>query len=116
MKINARDTPSATILRLDGDFLSEVDQIALRDKVRALVGENKYRVIINLAGVKYINSCGLGSLVCALTTVRKVGGDLYLACVGHEVERILKITALHTVFNIFQTMETAIAEANAYKK
>lgn len=116
MKINAKDTPSATIISLDGDFLSEVDQIALRDKVRILVGENTHHIIINLSGVKHINSCGLGSLVCALTTLRKIGGDLRLACTGHEVERVLKITGLDKIFNIFSTVEEAVSEVKARKK
>jgi anti-sigma B factor antagonist len=98
------------VVRFEGDFLCEADHETFREKIHALVDEGKRHVVIELAGVKYINSCGLGSLVCALTTLRKVGGDLRLAGVGEHVRELLEITRLDRTFDIYPSLENALQE------
>jgi len=100
MKITTHDTGGSVIITLHGDFISETDQLAFRDRVKALAAKGQSHLIIDLKHVKYMNSCGLGSLICALTTVRKAGGDLQLASVGPDVSEILRITQLDTIFEI----------------
>ncbi len=114
MKINIKHRADASILGLEGDFISEVDQLALRDHVRALIGQKKIHLIVDLAGVKYANSCGLGSLVCILTTVRKSGGDLRLAGVGSDVARVMKLTKLDMIFDVYASVEKALLDVGVH--
>ena len=65
-----------------------------------------------MVGVKYINSCGLGSLICALTTLRKTGGDIRLVGLGEHIREILEITRLNRTFEIYPSLKDALQELN----
>ncbi len=111
MKIHLTSTAGIHILSLVGDFINEVDQFAVRDRIQKLAAQGKTQLVVDLTSVKYINSCGLGSLVCGLTTVRKAGGDLRLVGVGPDVSEVLRITKLDTIFQIHETVSEALAQA-----
>lgn len=110
MQFNVKHDIGFSIISLEGDFLSEGEQSELRKKVRTLVDQGKTRLIIDLTKLKHINSCGLGALVCAFTSVRRAEGDLRFAGVGPSVEELLRITQLTMIFRISPTIEQAIAE------
>jgi anti-sigma B factor antagonist len=110
MKISLTHEAKTEIISLNGDFISEPDQIALRNRVRGLVTGGNNNLVIDFPHVKYINSCGLGSLVCALTTVRKSGGDIRLVGIGKDVERVMKVTKLDTIFRIFPDIASATSQ------
>jgi anti-sigma B factor antagonist len=110
MKISLTHKAKTEIISLNGDFISEPDQIALRNQVRGLVSDGNNNLVIDFTHVKYINSCGLGSLVCALSTVRKSGGDILLVGIGKDVERVMKVTKLDTIFRIFPDITSAISQ------
>jgi anti-sigma B factor antagonist len=110
MQISVKSSGGLSTIHLDGDFIGEPDQKKLRDKVRELVNHGHTHLVIDLARVKHMNSCGLGALVCALTTVRRAGGDLHLAVVGSAVHDLLRITQLDGIFRIYPTVDEAIAQ------
>jgi anti-sigma B factor antagonist len=104
MDIDVRNARERTILRLGGDFISEPDQEKFRHRFRDLVAQGSKHFVIDLSHVNYINSCGLGSLVCALTTVRKAGGDIALVGAVPDVQAILVLTRLHTLFEMHESL------------
>jgi anti-sigma B factor antagonist len=112
MKINTKREREIDIISLDGDFISEEDQMAVQDKVRSIVSGKTRQLVFDLSRVRYINSCGLGSLVCALTTVRNCGGDIRLAGIGTDVDRVLKMTKLDTIFHIYPNIASALSQSN----
>lgn len=113
MEIIVSRVSGVCVVSLKGDFISEVDQELFRQKIHSLAEEGNLHVVIELAGVKYINSCGLGSLVCALTTLRKIGGDLRLVDVGAHVRELFAITQLNKIFEIYPSLEKALPEFSA---
>jgi len=104
------------ILTLKGNFLCEPDKTMLREKLSGLMNDKIKNVIVDLAEVDCINSEGLGTLVMAMTSLRKVGGDLRLARVGGTVHNILTITRLVEIFDIYETVEQALANYKIKKK
>ncbi|MBI4811240.1 MAG: STAS domain-containing protein [Ignavibacteriales bacterium] len=113
MKIKVKNSSRIGVISLTGDFLSEVEQRELREKVHELVDHGKKNIIINLTRLKHINSCGLGSLVCAYTTMRKVGGEMRLAGVGKTVKELLEITKLTQILPLSANVKEAIAAYRA---
>ncbi len=113
MKISINTVKGVCVVRFEGDFLSEADHETFRKKIHALADEGKRHVVIDLGRVIHINSCGLGSLVCALTTLRKVGGDLRLANVGMHVQELLVITELNRIFEVHPSLESAMQKMSA---
>jgi anti-sigma B factor antagonist len=68
-------------------------------------------IIVDLAGLKFIDSCGLGVLVRALRWTRESGGDLSLAAPQQQVRRVLEITGLIDVFSVYPSVKRAVRGA-----
>jgi len=64
-------------------------------------------VIIDLKNVTYLDSRGLGTLVFLFTHIKKAGQKLYLTGIQDEVLKIMKLTALDTIFSIYPSVESA---------
>lgn len=111
MHLKVTHSPGVSVVHLEGDFLLEPEQNKLREKIHELVDRGSKNFIIDLTGVKHINSCGLGSLICAYTSARKTGGNLRLAGASRAVQELLKITQLVKIFEMFPTLEQALAES-----
>jgi len=68
-------------------------------------------IIVDLAGLTFIDSCGLGVLVRALRWTRESGGDLSLAAPQRQVRRVLEITGLIDVFWVYPSVKQAVSGA-----
>ena len=80
----------------------------LRSKIKQLIDAGSRRLILDLGEITYIDSVGLGTLVASLTSVRKQGGDLKLLRLPQGVHQLLQITRLVTVFEIHNSLESAL--------
>jgi anti-sigma B factor antagonist len=112
MQIEERVVGNVTILDLKGKItLGEGDE-ALKDKVHSLMNQDKKRILLNLAGVPYIDSAGLGEVVRTYTTVSRQGGQLKLVNLTKRITDLLMITKLLTVFETFDTEDEALKSYN----
>jgi anti-sigma B factor antagonist len=73
--------------------------------------EKKMPVLVDLSGVNYIDSSGIASLVEALQTARKGGGDLFLVSVSEAALRVLELARLDKVFSICDSIEDGLGKA-----
>ena len=113
MQIEERVVSDVTILDLKGKItLGEGDE-ALREKINQLIGQNKKRILLNLAEVPYIDSAGLGEVVRTYTTVSRQGGNLKLVNLTKRITDLLSITKLLTVFETFETEPEALKSFQA---
>src|ERR1700722_1601876 len=108
LKINTRVVPHVPILDIEGRIILGPEIGQLRDAVRNLLAEGTKKIILNLAGVDYIDSSGVGELVSSFTTVRNSGGELKLLNLSQKVKDILYVTKLYTVFDIKEDEFTAV--------
>lgn len=96
------------------DVKGEIDVYTapkLREKLIELVSEGSYNVVVNLEGVDFLDSTGLGVLVGALKRVKAHDGSLALVCTQDKILKIFKITGLTKVFPIHESVETATGAA-----
>ena len=108
MQIEERVVEGVTILDLKGKMtLGEGDEI-LKDKVNSLAMQGKKKIVLNLAGVPYIDSAGLGEIVRTYTTVSRQGGKLKLLNLTKRIQDLLAITKLLTVFDTYDSEAEAI--------
>jgi len=110
MQIKEKIENNVAILAFKGDLLGEPDTSNIRNKIHSLVTDNIKRIVIDLGGVNYMNSSGIGTLIACLTTVRNGGGELRLANVGGKVQNLFVITQLVKVFDTYDTVERALAD------
>jgi anti-sigma B factor antagonist len=108
MEIAERLVGDITVLDLKGKMtLGEGDEL-LKDKINSMLGAGKKKLVLNLEGVPYIDSAGLGEIVRTFTTVSRQGGSLKLLNLTKRIEDLLAITKLLTVFETFDTEAEAI--------
>jgi anti-sigma B factor antagonist len=108
MQIEERVVGDVTILDLKGKItLGEGDE-ALKDKINSLILQGKKKILLNLAGVPYIDSAGLGEVVRTYTTVTRQGGQLRLSNLTKRITDLLVITKLTTVFETFDSETDAL--------
>jgi anti-sigma B factor antagonist len=108
MHIEQRVVDEVAILDLKGRMtLGEGDEL-LKDKVNSLVQQGYKNLLLNLEGVPYIDSAGLGEIVRTYTTVSRQGGKLKLLNLTKRIEDLLSITKLLTVFETYESEQEAI--------
>jgi anti-sigma B factor antagonist len=109
VEISERSVGAVTILDLSGRLTIGDPAQNLKDKTESLVFQDRKQIVVNLAGVPYIDSGGLGQLVACYTSVAKAGGRLTLLNVNTRNHDLLSITKLVSVFETFDTETEALA-------
>ena len=108
MRIEEREVREVLILDLSGKLpIGEGDEL-LKDKINSLIQQGRRKLVLNLAGVPYIDSAGLGEFVRTYTTVSRQGGKLKLLNLTKRIQDLLAITKLLTVFETFDSEQEAV--------
>jgi len=81
----------------------------LREQLIALVNDQRYLLVVDLTGVDFIDSTGLGVLIGALKRVRTHDGQLVLVCTERRILKVFEITGLDQVFQLVETVDAAVA-------
>ena len=108
MTIQERVVGSVSVLDLNGKLVLGDGDGLLKDKVHSLVFQGRKQIIINLGGVSYMDSSGLGALVAISVTAANNGGHIRLVNLTKRVQDLLSITKLLTVFDCFDNEAEAI--------
>lgn len=109
MKISRHDrADGVTVLQLEGR-LNMVSTSSLREAVHDLVEAGSTRIAVDLSGVVFVDSSGLGALVSGLKTTRQAGGDLRIAGARDQVRLVLGLTNLERVLTPYDSVEDAYA-------
>ena len=108
LDLKERQAGDVTILDLSGEVRIGDSSVALRETVRNLADQGKKKLLLNLAGVKYIDSSGIGELIANYTTVSRQGGQLKLLNLTDRVQNLLVITKLLTVFDAYDNEAEAL--------
>ena len=113
LNIEERQAGDVTVLDMSGKITIGEGSVALRTAVRRLLEEGKKRILLNLAGVGYIDSSGIGELVSSYTAIGKEeGGQLKLLNLTQKLQDLLTITKLLTVFDVYESEAEAL---NSFK-
>ncbi len=107
MEIAEKRIEDVDVLKLTGR-LDASSAKNLKGRVASLVKENRVKLIVDMAGVDFIDSSGLGSLVSSLRAVNEKDGDVKVAALQKQVRSIFELTRLHRIFGIFDDVEAAM--------
>ncbi len=114
MTINKRRIDDITILDLQGKLTIDDGAEVLRDTVTSLVFQGDRKIVLNLAGVPYMDSGGLGELVRCSLIVQREKGAIKLVNLTSRITDLLTITKLLTIFDTFDSEPAALLSfANA---
>jgi anti-sigma B factor antagonist len=112
LEVNERQAGDVTILDMNGSVRMGEGAISLRNSIRGLVDQGKKKILLNLRGVKNIDSSGIGELIANYTTVSRDGGQLKLLNLTEKIQNLLVITKLLTVFDSYDNEADAL---NSFK-
>ena len=112
MKIEKKEEGNCVILKLTGSLIEGVKSEEFNLVIKSLTKENKLNIIVDLDDVKYINSTGLSILFRGYRTIDSNKGVFKLVNVNDKFKKLLSITKLDTLFDIEDTMSSAIDSFN----
>jgi anti-sigma B factor antagonist len=108
LDVRPRQAGDVTILDMTGEVRIGEGAISLRDSIRNLADQGKKNILLNLAGVKYMDSSGVGELIANYTTITRQGGQLKLLNLTDRIQNLLVITKLLTVFDSYDNEAEAL--------
>jgi len=108
MEIKTKNEGPVRVLELAGDLMGGAELELFRKIIDEAIEDEQVNVVVDLAGVSWMNSSGLGMLISGMTSLRSSGGDMRLANVSDRMKRSLQITKLDPVIQQFATVGDAI--------
>jgi anti-sigma B factor antagonist len=108
LKIETRQADGVTVMSCQGRIVFGEEAAALRENLKRVLNSTR-QIVLNLSGVSYIDSGGLGTLVGVYSSARASGADIKLTGLGQRLRDVLQITKLVTVFEVYDTEQEAIA-------
>lgn len=112
LDIKERQAGDVTVLDMNGKVTIGEGSVALRSAIRRLLEEGKKKILLNMSGVGYIDSSGIGELVSSYTSINKDGGQLKMLNLTQKLQDLLAITKLLTVFDVYDSESEAL---NSFK-
>ena len=113
MEFQERCAGPVTIIDVSGRFESADANGRLKDEVSRLLLQARRLIVLNLAGVSYMASTGLGELAATHAMVTRQGGRIVLLNLTKRVEDLLVLCRLLSVFDVFETEADAVADLSA---
>jgi anti-sigma B factor antagonist len=102
-----RQVGQVSVVEVSGK-LTSFESGALRNSIDRLLKEGRRQFVLNLSGLAYLDSSGIGDLVHTYMSVIKRGGEMKVVGLSKKVEEILKITQLYQVFPEFKDEHAAL--------
>jgi anti-sigma B factor antagonist len=111
LRIAERRVGDVTFLTLAGRLILDEGEAPLREKIDALIRQNRVDVVVDLHDVTYIDSCGVGALVAKCVSLRKAGGDMIVLHPSDRSHHTLEIAGLlGRVFEECDSVDAALSQ------
>lgn len=107
MPLSVREDGAITVVTVEGDLVIGAQEAQFKKTVAQLLEQGRVNLLIDLSAVKFLDSSGLGALVRAMTTSQNEGGQTKLLGAGPQVRKLLEMTKLDSVFEMYDDLETA---------
>jgi anti-sigma B factor antagonist len=108
LSIVERAAEAVTVLTLTGEITLDDGDLAFRKKIHELVDRGRTKIVLDLGGVTYIDSSGVGMMAAKLKTVQEAGGSLKIVHLTNRSQRLFGMLKLLTAFETFPDEESAI--------
>lgn len=105
--VSIRNSEKISVVYVKGRLTSFEAQ-AFRDAVHGLLQQGHKNILLNLTGLEYLDSSGIGELVRNYLSVVKKDGAMKVVGLAPKVEEILKVTQLYQVFPEFPDEQSAL--------
>ena len=108
MEMKEEKRGDVLILIVEGELMGGEGSQTVQDRIYKAIEDGDIFVVLDMDGIKWMNSAGLGIIMASITTLRGSGGDLKLANVNERVFRPIEITKLDRVIEMFESLDKAV--------
>lgn len=108
LSLNTRKVNGAVLVDMSGRLAAGEPVLLLRNTIRRFIEDGSRKFVLNLGGVSYIDSSGLGELIATYTTIRHQEGDVNLLNLSKSAKDLLQMTKLLTVFDCLDDEAKAV--------
>ena len=108
LQIAEKQIEGVTVLDFVGRITLGDESNQVRTKIKEMLGKGKTQIVLDLAGVSYIDSAGLGMLMAGYTSAQNQGATLKLANLTKRFHELLNITKLVTIFDTYESVDDAV--------
>lgn len=109
MHVEIRKRDDVVIVDLKGKLTAGLGDQILRDTIDELLAESWKKILLNLSGVSFMDSAGVGELVAGLRTAKRFGAEMKLLNASERVQSTLYIAKLLPIFELYQDEVEALA-------
>lgn len=97
-----------TIITLTTDHIDASNVAEFRAQSAPLI-QQQSKVILDLTGVNFIDSAGLGSILSLMRGIGERGGDFRVCCVSKPIQVLFELVRLQKILDIHETRQQALA-------
>jgi len=99
---------NAAVVELQGRIEGGPFAQEFKNTLQDLIQKNRKNIVVDMSGINFINSNGIGILVSGFTTVKNGGGELKLVNSSNKVTGVLAVTKLNQIFQNFESLDDAL--------
>jgi anti-anti-sigma factor len=114
--ITERKNRAVIILDLKGKILFGEGNVELHNALRHLARKGVRKILLNFAEVTHVDSSGLGELVGGYVAIKKNEGQIKLSNLSQHIRKLIEVTKLSTVFEIYESETEAVKSFNRRAK
>jgi anti-sigma B factor antagonist len=96
------------IIELGGNIMGGPESAKVNQDIYTFIEKGERKFVIDLSKVKVMNSSGLGILIASLTSIKNANGTLKIASANDKIKNLLLVTKLHTIFNQYPDLDSAV--------
>jgi anti-sigma B factor antagonist len=108
LHIEERRVENVVVLNMDGSMRIGESVVVFRKTIQRLLDEGQRKILLNLSGITYIDSSGLGELIASHTLLKKHDGQVKLLNLTARVRELMVITKLLTIFDVYESESAAL--------
>jgi anti-sigma B factor antagonist len=97
------------IISLSGNIKGCPEAEVIHQSIKEFLEKDTTKLVVDLTGVHWVGSVGIGAIIGGLTTVRHTGGDLRLVGINNKIKNLLTITKLDGLFKVFENVDEAVS-------
>ncbi|GAB4332241.1 MAG: STAS domain-containing protein [Calditrichia bacterium] len=102
-----KDEKDVTVLNIQG-FLDAHTAPQFESELQKLLSEKRYNLVVNLDGLEYISSAGLGVFMGVIEDIRENNGDLKICCAEPKVFKVFDLLGFPSLYEFYDQEEEAL--------